>query len=193
MKAADAAQWKLAMDEEKASLQENRTWVLKKTPVGVRPIPVKWVCKIKRESAGNIERYKARLVAKSLKSFMQREGIDYNEVFALVSKYTILRTLLALTAAEDLELYQLDIKTAFLNGELEDTIYTQQPQEYEEGGADTVCLLKKSLYGLRQAPRAWPTGIKKELELINLSQIMKTQQFFVTLYEAVFCENIEKI
>lgn len=164
--APDAAQWKLAMDEEMASLQENGTWSLEEQPAGVNPIPVKWVFKIKRDAAGNIERYKARLVAKG---FMQKEGIDYNEVFAPVSKHTTLRTLIALTAAEDLELHQLDIKTAFLNGTLEETIYMRQPQGYEEGGADTVCHLKKSLYGLRQAPRAWHTRLKEELELMGFT------------------------
>ena len=164
LRSPDASEWKLAMDEEIASLQANGTWDLEEQPVGVKAIPVKWVFKIKRDASGNIERYKARLVAKG---FMQREGIDYNEVFAPVSKHTTLRTLLALTASEDLELHQLEIKTAFLNGELEETIYMKQPEGYEEGTSDMVCHLKKSLYGLRQAPRAWNTRLKKELELMS--------------------------
>ena len=166
LRSPDASEWKLAMDEEIASskFQANGTWDLEEQPVGVKAIPVKWVFKIKRDASGNIERYKARLVAKG---FMEREGIDYNEVFAPVSKHTTLRTLLALTASEDLELHQLDIKTAFLNGELEETIYMKQPEGYEEGTSDTVCHLKKSLYGLRQAPRAWNTRLKKELELMS--------------------------
>ena len=83
MNAPDSAQWKLAMDEEMVSLHENSTWSLEQKPLGVKPIPVKWVFKIKRDASGNIERYKARLVAKG---FMQQEG-DYNEVFAPVSKH----------------------------------------------------------------------------------------------------------
>ena len=161
LQAPDSAQWKLAMDEEMASLQENSTWTLEQQPIGVTPIPVRWIYKVKRDALGNIERYKARLVAKG---FMQKEGIDYNEEYAPVSKHTTLRTLLALVASGDMELHQLDIKTAFLNRELEETIYMQQPEGYAEGGPNMVCHLKKSLYGLKQAPRAWHTRLKQELE-----------------------------
>ena len=119
------------MDEEMVSLQENSTWTLEQQPPGVKPILIKWVFKVKRDALGNIERYKARLVAKG---FMRQEGIDYNEVFAPVSKHASLRALLAIAAAEDMELHQLDITTAFLNGHLEETIYMQQPEGYAEGG-----------------------------------------------------------
>ena len=143
MQSPDADLWSLAMDEEIASLQANSTWVLVEEPQGVKPIPVRWMFKKKLDAQGNIERYKARLVAKG---FMQREGVDFNAVFAPVRKHTKLRTLLGMVASQDLELHQLDIKTAFLNGELEETIYMQRPRGYEEGSTNTVCLLKKSLY-----------------------------------------------
>ncbi|GJS54971.1 zinc finger, CCHC-type containing protein [Tanacetum coccineum] len=97
-------------------------------------------------------RYKARLVARG---FTQRVGIDYNEVFSHVVQHTSIRVILSLTACEDYELEQLDVKTAFLHGNLEESIYMRQPPGFEEGTGNKVCLLKKSLYGLKQSPRQW--------------------------------------
>jgi hypothetical protein len=97
------------------------------------------------------------------KGYLQKQGIDFEEVYAPVSKLTKLRALLAVVAERDLELHQLDVKTAFLNGELEEQIYMQQPQGYEQGGPEMVCRLKCTLYGLRQAPRAWHMRLMEEL------------------------------
>ena len=153
--------WKQAMDSEISSLMAVGTYDLEPLPPGQKTLPVKWVFTIKRDSQGNIERYKARLVAKG---FRQREGIDFTEVYAPVSKHTSLRALLACIVTKGWEVRQLDVKTAFLNGELEEKIYMQQPPGYQQGSAGMVCRLRKALYGLRQAPRAWYAKLKSEFE-----------------------------
>ena len=156
----DADMWRAAMNEEISSLLANNTYTLEPLPAGFKALPCKWVFTIKRDADGNIKRYKARLV---VKGFMQREGIDYTEVFAPVSKHATLRVLLSSVANDNLVLKQLDVKTAFLHGELEETIYMKQPPGYEEGVRGIACRLHKSLYGLKQAPRAWFNKLKSEL------------------------------
>jgi hypothetical protein len=118
----DADLWQAAMVEELTALTANNTWELAIPPTGIKPITVKWVYKIKRNGLGNIERYKARLV---VKGFRQREGIDYDEVFAPVSKYPTFRILMGLTAALDLELHQIDIKNVFVQGTLEEDVWVE--------------------------------------------------------------------
>jgi hypothetical protein len=176
LQSKESSLWQQAMDEEMSSLMQNNTWELEPVPVGVKPIPVKWVYKLKKDSKGNIERFKARLVAKG---YRQQEGVDFNEVFAPVSKYSTLRALLATVAAEDLELQQLDIKTAFLNGELEEDVYVQQPPGYEQGDSNVACHLKRALYGLRQAPRTWNKRLTKELEGLAFTQSDADPSLFI--------------
>lgn len=159
-----ASLWQQAMNEEFSSLLANQTWTLERAPPGITPIPTKWVYKLKRGSSGAIERYKARLV---VQGFRQREGIDYDEVFAPVGKYSTLRAILAHAASADLDIHQLDFKTAFLNGELEEQVYALQAPGYEEGSPGTCYRLHKALYGLKQAPRAWHQTLKRELERIG--------------------------
>ncbi|KAJ9524416.1 hypothetical protein QJQ45_019406 [Haematococcus lacustris] len=158
-----AEYWREAMHTELASLHANGTWTLVERPPGARVLPTQWVLKIKRDATGAIEKFKARLVAKG---FMQVSGVDVGDVYAPVSKHTTLRALLALAAARDMEVHQIDVEAAFLNGMLQpdEVIHVQQPVGFEEGSPNTVCRLQKALYGLRQAPRAWHAKLKQELE-----------------------------
>ncbi|KAK8914337.1 hypothetical protein KSP39_PZI023872 [Platanthera zijinensis] len=150
---ADANQWELAMEDEMVSLRKNQTWGLCKLPKGRKAIGSKWVFKQKVKADGTVEKYKARLVAKG---FSQVEGVDYDEIFSPVAKLTSIRMVLSLAAVHDLEIEQMDVKTAFLHGDLEEEIYMRQPEGFEaKGKEDQVCRLKKSLYGLKQSPRMW--------------------------------------
>ena len=139
------------MNEEMASLEQNKTWSLVPLPKGRKFVGCKWVFKKKIRLDGNVEKYKARLVAKG---YSQVEGIDYGEIFSPVAKLTSIRFLLSLAAAYDLEVEQMDLKTTFLHGDLEEEIYMYQPKYFVEKGKEKlVCKLKKSLYGLKQSPR----------------------------------------
>ena len=115
------------MEEELKSMSSNDVWDLVDIPNGVKPVGCKWVYKTKRDSKGNVERFKARLVAKS---FTQKEGVDYNETFSPVSKKDSFRIVMALVAHYDLELHQMDVKIAFLNGDLDETIFLAQPEGF---------------------------------------------------------------
>ena len=145
---SDSQQWQEAMQEEHNSLLDNNTWELVDRPPKTKPLTGKWIFKKKYHSDGSIERYKARYV---IKGYLQKHGIDYEETFAPVAKYDSVRTILSLAAT--MEILQFDIKTAFLYGDLEETIYMEQPEGFVS--SDKVCQLKKSLYGLKQAPRCW--------------------------------------
>jgi hypothetical protein len=151
---SDKARWKEAMGEEMQSLYKNQTWKVVQLPKGKKAIGCKWVY-TKKEGPAEQDgvRFKARLVAKG---YAQKEGIDYNEVFSPVVKHSSIRVLLALVAQFDLELVQLDVKTAFLHGDLEEDIYMTQPDGFKVAGKENlVCKLNRSLYGLKQSPRQW--------------------------------------
>ncbi|KAH9763957.1 hypothetical protein KPL70_001353 [Citrus sinensis] len=149
-----AEEWIKAMDEEMMSLKKNHTWNLIERPANKRIVGCKWIYRIK-EGIPDVEpqRYKARLVAKG---FTQKEGVDFTEVFSPVVRHASLRILLSLVAVQDMHLEQMDVKTAFLHGEIDEMIVMSQPEGYEDPEkADHVCHLRKSLYGLKQSPRLW--------------------------------------
>jgi ATP-binding cassette subfamily B (MDR/TAP) protein 1 len=148
----NSSKWELAMKDEMSSLLKNKTWELTTLPEGKEALQNKWVYRVKTEHDGS-KRFKARLV---VKGFQQKKGIDYSEIFSPVVKLTTIRVVLGIVAAENLHLEQLDVKTTFLHGELEEDIYMQQPEGFStQGKENQVCKLKKSLYGLKQAPRQW--------------------------------------
>lgn len=153
--------WKLAMDEEYQSIIKNDVWDIVPRPKGKSVVSSKWLFKIKHNADGSIEKYKARFVARG---FSQREGIDYEETFAPVARYTSIRTIIAIIAAKGWKLHQMDVKTAFLNGVIEEEVYIEQLKGYEiQDRVIHMCRLKKALYGLKQAPRAWYERIDKYL------------------------------
>ena len=143
--------WQQAMQAELQALESTNTWELVDHPDGRNLMGCKWVFKVKTHSNGSVERYKARLVAKG---FTQEYGIDYEETFAPVARLTSLRTLLAIATTQKWPLNQMDVKNAFLNGDLDAEIYMRPPLGYN-CPPHKVCRLRKSLYGLKQASRSW--------------------------------------
>lgn len=144
--------WLKATNNEIASLFSKGTFDVVDTPLGTKPIGCKWVFKRKFDAFGFLVKYKVRLVAKG---FLQKFGLDYTEVFSPVSKMTTLRLVLSYAAANNLALKQLDVATAFLNGDLEEEVYVQIPPGLADKYPNKCFHLKKAIYGLKQAPRVW--------------------------------------
>ena len=145
--------WKHAMIEEMKALHKNSTWELVDLPSGHKTVGCRWVFAVKHGADGSIERYKARLVAKG---FTQTYGVDYEETFAPVAKMNTVRVLLSLAANLNWSLHQFDVKNAFLHGDLAEEVYMDIPPGFEDSKTKgKVCRLRKSLYGLKQSPRAW--------------------------------------
>jgi transposase InsO family protein len=151
--------WHEAMKEEIASLEKNETWELVELPKNKKTIGCKWTYKIKRNEEGIPERYKARLVAKG---FNQKFGTDYDETFAPVVKHTTLRAFLSTACYKNMHVNHLDVKTAFLHGELQEEIFMEPPEGYTKRG-NMVYKLKKAIYGLKQAAKAWNEKIESIL------------------------------
>ena len=143
-------------------------WELVELPDGRKPVGSRWVFKVKRNEHGEVERYKARLVAQG---FTQVKGADYDETFSPVARLESLRTLVALSVQKGLQLHQVDITTAFLNGILEEEVYMHQPEVFVSKGQEhLVCKLKRSLYGLKQSPRCWNSTLDEFLKQLGFVQ-----------------------
>ena len=149
----DSAKWKDAMQKEYDSLLKNGVFSLVPSPKDRNIVDNKWVFKIKRNADGSVERFKARLVARG---FSQQPGVDYTETFSPVTRFSSVRTVLAIANQLDMDIHQMDVETAFLNGDLDEEIFMKQPTGFVMKGKENfVCKLHKGLYGLKQAARCW--------------------------------------
>lgn len=162
----DAHKWKAAMKDEMNSLDENNTFDLVDLPIGRKPVKTKWIFKIKRDGAGNVVRHKARLVAKGCS---QKFGIDYVETYSPVVRYASLRFLIALAVKNGLHIDQMDAVTAFMQGDLMEEIYIEQPEGFEDGSTK-VCKLNRAINGLKQSGRVWNIKLVKALKSFGLNQ-----------------------
>ncbi|KAK8694820.1 hypothetical protein V6N13_072364 [Hibiscus sabdariffa] len=143
-------------------MSENQVWTLVEPSEGIKPIGCKWVFKKKTDMDGNVQTYKGRLVAKG---FRKIHGVDYDETFSPVAMFKSIRILLALAAFHDYEIWQMDVKTAFLNGKLEEDVYMTQPEGFvTPENAEKVCKLQRSIYGLKQASRSWNLRFNEEIQ-----------------------------
>jgi hypothetical protein len=195
-------EWADAMTEEYQSIIKNDVWEIVPRPNSKDVVLSKWLFKIKHVANGSIEKYKARFVARG---FSKKEGIDYEETFAPVARYTSIRTIIALAAKMKWKLHWMDVKTTFLNGVIEEEVYIEQPQGFEvEDMKSHVCKLKKALYGLKQALRAWygridsfltSLGFTKSKSYSNLYfKVMNDETMILLLYvDGLFLTGEEKL
>lgn len=165
LEALEHSHWKAAMNNEYQALLKNNTWTLIPLPLGKKLLGCKWVFKLKRKLDGSIARYKARLVAKG---FNQVVGFDFSKTFSLVVKPTTIRIILSIDVSRSWKIRQLDVNNAFLNGDLQEEIFMTQPPSFERTSQQPlVCKLNKTLYGLKQASRAWFLKLKEVLQALD--------------------------
>ncbi|XP_074302984.1 uncharacterized protein LOC141637318 [Silene latifolia] len=169
------AGWCTAMKEEIDALESNDTWELTDLPPNKKALGCRWVYKIKYKSDGSIERLKARVV---VFGNHQVEGLDYGETFAPVVKMVTIRTFLVVAAVKKWELHQMDVHNAFLHGDLNEEVYMKLPPGFGRGHEGKVCRLKKSLYGLRQAPRCWFAKLASALRHYGFRQSYSDYSLF---------------
>ena len=172
------------MDKEMESLRKNDVWELVELPKDRKAVGSKWVFKLKTDTNGYVERHKARLVAQG---FSQKRSLDYDETFSPVIRFESLRTVIALAVQNGLELYQMDITTAFLNGELHEEVYMRQPEGFVTKGQEhLVCKLKRSIYGLKQSPRCWNSALNCQLKAMGFAQTTSNPYLYVSTEGEMF-------
>ena len=156
---ADRAKWDAAVKEELESMKTNNVWKIVKKSGNVKTLKSRWIFKIKEDGVGKPIRYKARLVAKG---YLQKPGLDYDETYSPVAKLSSIRIVLAVGVLNQMYFHQLDVKTAFLYGELEEDLYMEVPDGMK-AEPNSILKLQKSLYGLKQSPRCWNTKFNQVL------------------------------
>lgn len=177
----DSEQWKAAMNDEMESFQENEAWDLVEAPVGATIVQCKWIFKKKCDHESRVS-YRARLVARG---FAQKAGIDFDETFSPVIRHSSLRLLFALSINFELNIRHLDVKTAFLNGNLHEDVYMKQPEGYlDSNNSSKVCKLKRAIYGLKQASRVW----NQRVDIFFIELGFKKSDFEPCLYSKK-CNN----
>ncbi|GJV89252.1 ribonuclease H-like domain, reverse transcriptase, RNA-dependent DNA polymerase [Tanacetum coccineum] len=174
--ASNDQKWIEAMKDELDSINRNNTWRLTSLPPGHKAIGLKWVFKTKKDADGKIIKHKARLVAKG---YIQEHGIDFEEVFAPVARMETIRLLLAIAANNKWQVHHLDVKSAFLHGDLQEEVYVTQPEGFiKRKDNGKVYRLIKALYGLRQAPRAWNIKLDNTLKSLDFKKCALEQAIY---------------
>ncbi|XP_021747926.1 uncharacterized protein LOC110713790 [Chenopodium quinoa] len=169
--------WKNAMMDEFNALIKTKTWELVPRPPNVNVIPCMWIFKHKKNANGVFERHKARLVVNGRN---QQVGIDCDETFSPVVKPKTICTVLSIALSKSWSIHQMDVKNAFLNGDIAETVYMHQPPGLrDKDNPSHVCLLKKALYGLKQAPRAWYHRFSSFVATIGFSHSMSDNSLFI--------------
>ncbi|GKC42101.1 ribonuclease H-like domain-containing protein [Tanacetum coccineum] len=186
--------WQNAMRDEYTALIKNKTWTLVPRPPDTNIVRCMWLFRHKYLADGTLSRYKARLVANGS---TQLEGVDVDETFSPVVKPGTIRTVLSLAASRHWPIHQLDVKNAFLHGDLSETVYMHQPPGFRDSvHPDYVCLLQRSLYGLKQAPRAWFQRFASYITRVGFSHSRCDSSLFIyrqgidTAYLLLYVDDI---
>jgi hypothetical protein len=162
--------WKDSMLKEYRSIIKNNVWDIVSRPKDKSMVSSKWIYKIKHAADGSVEKFKARFVARG---FTQKEGINYEETFSPVVRYTSIQAIISLASVLGWKLHQMDVKTTFLNGKIEQEVFVEQPDGFVLHNKGThVCKLRKALYGLKQAPKVWYDRIDGFLKSPGFQKMM---------------------
>lgn len=192
--ALEDSHWRAAMEDEHSALIHNGTWTLVPWPPSQNVIGSRWLFKVKHKADGSVNKFKARLVAQG---FTQRYGVDYFDTYSPVVKPVTVRLVLAIALSQNWSVRQLNISNAFLHGVLEETVYMHQPPGFEDPQhPDYVCKLHKSIYGLKQSPRAWYSRLSDRLHQLGFTAATSDTSLFVfcqngiTIYMLVYVDDI---